>query len=105
MQTQKEEQQALIFEDPCYPQELIDRINAILLDWELDATQMWGAICKAEHYLYSHKANPNFQWQPYQLSLETVPREALLEIIMRKRIRGYKELLANFGYPLPEAYR
>jgi len=96
---------SLIFEDACYPQELVDRINMLLCDWELDAMEMWTEICRAEHYLYSHKDNPDFRYELYQLSLETAPREVLLDLIMRKRIRGYKELLANFGFSIPETYR
>ena len=95
----------LAFEDPCYPQELINRINMILCDFELNATEMWWEICKAEHNLYSHKENPNFQGLAHQLSLETEPRETLLILIMQKRIRGYRALLKSFSFPLPEEYR
>ena len=88
-------QQSLVFEDSCYPQALVDRINLILRDEELNATQMWYEICKAEHYMYSHKDEPNFEGLAYQLSLETVPREELLMIIMHRRIRGYKVLMKS----------
>lgn len=87
----------LVFEDGCYPQELVDRINMILCDWTLDANDMWYEICKAEHFLYSHKEDPDFCGLPYQLSLETVPRENLLMIIMHKRIRGWQSLMDAFG--------
>jgi len=87
----------LIFEDGCYPSELVDRINMILCDWTLDANEMWFEICKAEHYLYSHSDEPDFQGLPWQLSLETVPRENLLMIIMGKRVPGWELLMDDFG--------
>ena len=100
-----QEQPLTIFEDGCYPQPLVDRINMILCDYELSAIEMWYEICKAEHYMYSNKEDPNFEGLSYQLSLETVPRENLLMIIMHKRIRGYRALMESFGVVLPEAYR
>ena len=102
METKEE---SLIFEDPCYPQALVDRINMILCDFELSATEMWFEICKAEHHMYSNKDNPDFQGWNYQLSLETAPREVLLMIIMHRRIRGYRELMECFGIIIPEEYR
>ena len=48
----------LVFEDPCYPQELINRINMILCDFEFNATEMWWEICKAEHNLTLTKKIP-----------------------------------------------
>ena len=97
--------QRLTFEDSSYPQALVDRINMLLCDYELNATEMWYEICRAEHHMYSHRDSPNFEGLAYQLSLETVPREELLMIIMRKRVPGYRALMQSFGVVIPEEYR
>ena len=84
------------FSDSCYPVELVDFINDTLTREDLDAPAQWFAICEAEHLYYSRDAEP-FKGLPYQLCLETAPREQLLMIIKAKRTRGYESLMDRFG--------
>ena len=85
------------FSDPCYPPELVDFINATLDRKDLNATEQWYLICEAEHYMHSHRDAPGFKGLPYQLSLETAPREFILMLIRARRTRGYKRLMKAFG--------
>ena len=84
------------FSDPCYPVELVDFINDTLTREDLDAPAQWFAICEAVHIYYSASA-ASFKGLPYQLSLETAPREQLLMLIRAKRTRGYESLMDRFG--------
>ena len=83
------------FSDPCYPVDLVDFINDTLTREDLDAPAQWLAICEAEHLYYG--GNEPFKGLPYQLCLETAPREQLLSIIRSKRTRGYESLMDRFG--------
>ena len=95
-----------IFEDDCYPQKLTNYINQILDDRATTASEKWYLICKAEYEIYSHKdSDVPFKGTPVNLSLETVPREFLLELMMKRRIYGYRELLDQFGFTLPIEYQ
>ena len=85
------------FFDSCYPPALVEFINETLERTDLDAMEQWRVICEAEHYMHSHVDDPCFKGLPYQLSLETAPREFLLMIIRAKRTRGYKKLMKAFG--------
>ncbi len=85
------------FYDPCYPPQLVDLINEILNREDLDAKEQWFLICEAEHNLHSHVDAPCFEALPYQLCLETAPREFLLLLIRDKRTRGYEWLMEAFG--------
>ena len=78
------------FSDPCYPPDLVDFINDTLTREDLDAPAQWSAICKAVHTYYP-------KGLPYQLGLETAPREQLLTLIKAKRTRGYESLMDRFG--------
>ena len=84
------------FSDSCYPVELVDFINDTLTREDLDAPAQWFAICEAEHIYYS-ASEASFKGLPYQLCLETAPREQLLMIIKAKRTRGYESLMDRFG--------
>ena len=88
---------AVRFSDSCYPSELVEFINDTLERKDLDASEQWYAICEAEHHSYSHVDDPCFKGLPYQLSLETAPREFLLTIIRAKRTKGYQKLMKAFG--------
>ena len=84
------------FSDPCYPTDLVDFINDTLTREDLDAPAQWLAICLAVHSYYS-ASEVSFKGLPYQLSLETAPREQLLTLIRAKRTRGYESLMDRFG--------
>ena len=83
------------FSDSCYPVKLVDFINDTLTREDLDAPAQWFAICEAEHLYYG--GDEPFTGLPYQLSLETAPREQLLTLIRAKRTRGYESLMDRFG--------
>ena len=85
------------FSDPCYPPQLVAFINETLKRSDLDATEQWFEICRAEHNWHSHVDAPAFKGLPHQLCLETAPREFLLMLIRGKRTRGYKKLMKAFG--------
>ena len=84
------------FTDPCYSPELVAFINYILGREDLDAPAQWFFICEAEHTYYS-PAGELFKGLPHQLTLETAPREQLLDLIRSKRTRGYESLMQQFG--------
>ena len=69
--------------------------NDTLTREDLDAPAQWLAICEAEHLYYG--GNEPFKGLPYQLCLETAPREQLLTLIRAKRTRGYESLMDRFG--------
>ena len=86
------------FSDPCYPPALVDLINEILNRDDLDAKEQWYLICESVHNCYEpHTGGEAFQGFPYQLTLETAPREFLLLLIRAKRTRGYEWLMEAFG--------
>lgn len=87
------------FEDSCYPPVLVDDINFILNQRHLTAQQMWRLICLEVYDQYDNcdGDGEEFGTQNYHYSLETVPREFLLVIIMRRRIFGYRHLADAFG--------
>ena len=86
------------FTDNCYPPELVEFINNTLDDPELTAMEMWWQICEAENMLYGDQT---FQGLPWQLCLETAPREFLISIILERRVPGYEELMRRFNVVLP----
>jgi hypothetical protein len=85
------------FYDSCYPPQLVDLINEILNREDLNAVEQWYWICESVHVCYGHEDDPPFEGLPYQLTLETAPREFLLMIIRDRRTRGFEWLMEAFG--------
>ena len=85
------------FYDSCYPPALVDLINEILNREDLNAVEQWYWICESVHVCYGHEDDPPFEGLPYQLTLETAPREFLLMLIRHRRTRGYEWLMEAFG--------
>lgn len=85
------------FDDSEYCSKLIMLINRKLDSKKLSAIEMWYDIAELIHIIYDQREEP-YEGTPLQTSLETVPREFLLQIICARKIRGYQQLANAFGY-------
>ena len=86
-------------DDGGYPPSLVRYINTVLDRKDLTAQEMWGEIAYAVWEVYDPKEEgETFEGHPWQLSLETLPREVLLTIICwERKIKGYEQLAKDFG--------
>ena len=85
------------FEDNCYGPKLVLLINQKLNSKNLSALEMWFEISELVHKIYDRSTEP-FEGTAVQTSLETVPREFLLQLICARKVKGYQLLANAFGY-------
>ena len=85
------------FTDECFSPRLVLLINRVLNSRELNAIEMWLKISELIHRIYDRSEEP-FEGTPVQTSLETVVRENLLILICERKIKGYQQLAASFGF-------
>ena len=85
------------FEDGGYAPLLVALINRKLNTRSLHAIEMWYDICELVHRIYDQSQEP-YEGTPVQTSLESVPRQFLLQLICARKVKGYQQLADAFDY-------